>query len=42
MRLKERKGHIRKLEVLKGNQAAETSKLKEEVKKLKGKLRSRD
>ena len=42
MRLKEREGHIRKLEVLKRNQATETSKLKEEVKKLEGELRSRD
>ena len=37
-----RKGHIRKLEVLQGNQAVEISKLKEEVKRLEGELRSRE
>ena len=41
-RLEEREGHIRQLEVLKGNQAVEISKLKEEVKKLEGELKNRD
>ena len=41
-RLKEKEGHIKKLEVLEGNQAVEISKLKEEVKRLEGKLRSHD
>ena len=36
------KGHIRQLEVLEGNQIVEISKLKEEVKRLKGELRSHD
>ena len=37
-----RKGHIRKLEILEGNQAVEISKLKEEFKRLKGESRSRE
>ena len=41
-RLEERESHIRQLEVLEGNQAVEISKLKEEVKRLKGKLKSCD
>ena len=41
-RLEEREGHIRQLEKLKGNQAIEISKLKEEVKRLEGELKSRD
>ena len=41
-RLEEREDHIRQLEVLKGNKAVEISKLKEEVERLKGKLKSRD
>ena len=41
-RLEEREGRIRQLEVLKRNQAVEISKLKEEVKRLKGELRSHD
>ena len=35
-------GHTRQLEVLKGNQIVEISKLKEEVKRLEDELRSRD
>ena len=40
MRLKERESHIKRSEVLEGNQATEDSKLKEEVKRLEGELRS--
>ena len=39
-RLEEREGHIRQLEILEGNQAVEISKLKEEVKRLEGELKS--
>ena len=42
IRLEERESHIRQLEVLEGNQAVEISKLKEEVKRLKGELKSCD
>ena len=42
IRLEEREGHIKRLEVLEGNQVMEISKLKEEVKRLEGKLRSLD
>ena len=42
IRLEERKGHIRQLNVLEGNQAVEISKLKEDVKRLEGELRSRE
>ena len=41
-RLKERESHIRQFKVLKGNQAVQISKLKEEVKRLEGKLKSRN
>ena len=41
-RLEEWESHITRLEVLKGNQAVEISKLKEEVKRLEGELRSHD
>ena len=42
LRLEERVGHIRQLETLKGNSAVEISKLKKEVKRLEGELRSCD
>ena len=41
-RLEERESHIKPLKVLERNEAAEISKLKEEVKRLEGKLRSHD
>ena len=41
-RLEEKKGHIRKLDMLEGNQAMEIFKLKEEVKRLEYELRSHD
>ena len=41
-RLEERESHIRQLEVLERNQVVEISKLKEEVKRLKGELKSRN
>ena len=41
-RLEEKESHIRQLEVLEGNQAVEISKLKEEVKRLEGELKSHD
>ena len=40
--MEERESHIGQLEILEGNQAVEISKLKEEVKRLKSELRSRD
>ena len=36
IRLEEREGHIKQLEVLKGNQAMKISKSKEEIKRLEG------
>ena len=41
-RLEERESNIRQLEVLEGNQVVEISKLKEEVKRLEGELKSRN
>ena len=42
IRLEERDSHIKQLKVLERNQAVEISKLKEEVKRLKDELRSRN
>ena len=41
-RLEERESHIRQLEILEGNQVVEISKLKEEIKRLEGELKSPD
>ena len=41
-RLEEKESHIKRLEVLDGNEAVEISMLKEQVKRLEDKLRSRD
>ena len=39
---RERESHIRQLEVFEGNQVVEISKLKKEVKRLEGELKSRN
>ena len=42
IRMEEKESHIKRLEVLEGNQAVEISRLKNEVKRLEDELRSRD